>query len=418
MRKLRVGPSIVVLAMLPILVGCKEVKKVREDLDKALEEIQRLNTILDENWKATIRAVPGERYLQLIDTLHGPDGPEKEAARAFLKSLGNLNENDLASQWSLSVFASWEGDVDSIEMDVWQAPSPVGEYARHFVVDKAAFKPAEAVSRQLKYRTATRQEIEAEIEARAGALYDALVGVPDWKRQEFFVWQPRLPNPQAGEKPIPSDSLLLNLGRSWTYTMGGIGRGLNGVSQESLSPNGPIYPFLYSQPGNIMQRPRPLPWPDRSTAMGSVYKKARTTFGRLLKAAIIAPLDQVPVNETSQHFSEPWEILGKAQTLFVFIRKEDWDRTDNGVEVTVSLHKQGDEKALHPRMNRTYTFPKSYFTSPDSPAIQDPKDGSRHYYWASKELLDYSWITGDDVKALQAFVEGRKDLAELRQTTN
>jgi hypothetical protein len=422
MRATRFAPRIIALALIALLTGCNDIKEVRKDLDQALKEIQRLNTILDENWKATIRAVPGERYLQLIDSLHGPDGPEKDAARAFLKSLGNLNENDLASQWSLSVYASWEGDVDSIEMDIWQAPSPVGEYARHFIVDKAAFKPANAISRQLKYRTATRQEIEAAIEARAGLLYDALVGVPRWEKQEYFVWQPQFPNPTPGKEPMPIDSLLLNLGRTWTYKMGRP----NGINkpgtEESLSAKPPIYPALYTRRetsrGFHTVQTDPLPWPRRRDVMAEKYREARATFGQLLKEAIIAPLDQVPVNETSQHFSEPWEILGKAQTLFVFIRKEDWDRTDNGVEVTVTLHKKGDPKALHPRMNRAFTFPKSYFTSSDSPPIRDPKDGSRHYYWASKELLDYSWITGDDVKALQAFVEGRKDLAELRKIKN
>ncbi|WP_284448009.1 hypothetical protein [Pseudoxanthomonas mexicana] len=62
-------------------------KKVSDTADARISALQAL---LDQRSSDLIRAIPGERYLQIIDALNGPDPEKRKQAQAFLTKLGAL----------------------------------------------------------------------------------------------------------------------------------------------------------------------------------------------------------------------------------------------------------------------------------------------------------------------------------------
>lgn len=58
---------------------------------KADEHLNAMRVMLDNRSRDLIRAVPGERYLQLIDDLYGENKDARERAQTFLTKLAGIN---------------------------------------------------------------------------------------------------------------------------------------------------------------------------------------------------------------------------------------------------------------------------------------------------------------------------------------
>ncbi|TIU31481.1 MAG: hypothetical protein E5W28_12970, partial [Mesorhizobium sp.] len=61
-------------------------------VEKTDGQLRELREALEKTANAAIRAIPGERYLQLVDDLNGPDSAKATAARAFLAKLAGAKE--------------------------------------------------------------------------------------------------------------------------------------------------------------------------------------------------------------------------------------------------------------------------------------------------------------------------------------
>lgn len=112
------------------LFGCSSVDKLEKEIADLKLESQQWRSKADElkdeikNIRVTVAStadvislsIPGERYLRLIDALHGSDERKKEDARNFLKSLMGT-DSDL--KLNLTAIFKWSENVSTISADVF-----------------------------------------------------------------------------------------------------------------------------------------------------------------------------------------------------------------------------------------------------------------------------------------------------------
>jgi hypothetical protein len=399
-----VAMTLLLVCLLTSLTACdfgKESRAWRERVEALERQVELMRRMVDENWKATIKAVPGERYLQLIDALHGPDGPEKEAAKRFLVSLGNLRQEDLASPWAVSVWAEYEGE-GPVRMDAFSAPSPSRLHVEQFIKEKG-FKPAESMGGEILHRPRTRTEIDQTLDQELGALFNALAGYPG-------TW--------SGGNGRPR------------WVGGGIGNSGPGRSShqyqfqpgllDTAGTNIPVLAAGYSPFGGGLQahpwfqkggsgRDRVQPVDDYRARLETRVGGRRDRFVGHLKSAILSTIDTVPLATTAMRFEEPWDVVGKAQTLFILVREKDWKRV-GGVRISVAVHKAGDPNAVHPASRLVHLDP-SELTQPAHEPVADRNPEAGRYLWAAVRMIDYPSF--DRSAPATTYEELRANLEEL-----
>src|SRR5260221_9923790 len=84
------GKSLV-LVLAPVLLaftlsGCDPF-----NINGVVEESKQWRAVAETQTQVLVRAVPGERYLQLIDDLNSGDSNKEKRAQAFLKQLGHFD---------------------------------------------------------------------------------------------------------------------------------------------------------------------------------------------------------------------------------------------------------------------------------------------------------------------------------------
>lgn len=125
------------LALAPS-IGCGEVQEFNRQIEETREALQKeiaeTRKVAKATADAAIRAVPGERWLQLIDDLHSQNAEKVEAAQELVKRLARV---DLDEAYAVSVWFGFEGPDTEIRADVFLAGSISRSHVEHLVADYA-----------------------------------------------------------------------------------------------------------------------------------------------------------------------------------------------------------------------------------------------------------------------------------------
>lgn len=151
---------------------CAAVSVADDRIGQALEilqkEIQDTREVAERAANAALRAIPGERYLQLIDDLNGPNLEQREAARSFLRNLANV-EPGQAFEGTLS----FDGPKDfSFKYDVFRAIAPHPYYVEVFAKNSMSLQSTNASVLPI----ATREKIENDVRKSVSQALSHLIG--------------------------------------------------------------------------------------------------------------------------------------------------------------------------------------------------------------------------------------------------
>ena len=275
------------------MVGC----------DNPLEFLRDMFTSESGKWRelaqiqaqGAIRAVPGERYLEIIDAVNGTDEVKKKEAQEFLLRLGHL-DRDPNTDWNATVTFDFNEKV-KLHADGFWAFSDSRAQVEYFVQN--AFNPPDIVS--TGYRMQTMNELDSEIDVQVETLLSTLQGMPS----NSSTFGPPTQNGAPGPTMI-----------TWP---------------TSLTPtvfNDPLQSIL--TPG----RNPPL----------EMAKATRDSAAKTLKSLFKAQYEkkEVPVGSTT--LTIPWHPEEGKNLFFILIPDADWiaHQGDKDLSVEVVLHKDSN----------------------------------------------------------------------------
>lgn len=139
-------------------------------VESAQEEIKQLRGQVKETADAAIRAVPGERYLQIIDKLYSADLKQVEEARALLLRMANV-EKDATYQAIINVEYSEPETPFSYDVFRGKLPSRATVQA---LSDQNSIALTKAASRSGPAETFT--ELKARVKSKITQSLDTLSG--------------------------------------------------------------------------------------------------------------------------------------------------------------------------------------------------------------------------------------------------
>jgi hypothetical protein len=93
-------------------------KQTEKDLNQQISETRKT---FAEVSQGAIKAVPGERYLEIIDDLNGPDAEKKKRAQDFLKSLAHV---DLSVEYEATIWFQNIPPNERLEVWIFRAQTP------------------------------------------------------------------------------------------------------------------------------------------------------------------------------------------------------------------------------------------------------------------------------------------------------
>jgi hypothetical protein len=158
------------------------------------EEFALFTKTLDARVDGLALAVPGEEYRRLISAAHGPDGPEKDEARAFVKSLFGVS---MDHEYEASVWFKYN-EVEPLRADAFRAITSTIYEVQDWLRDGGGYNPRGVPSTDLPL---TDPQVDAEIEKEVTSLLTDVFGTPQprtnsWNTDEkFFVYDGWLVNP-------------------------------------------------------------------------------------------------------------------------------------------------------------------------------------------------------------------------------
>lgn len=134
-----------------------------------IQEIEELRKSALQAVNTVTLAVPGERYLRIIDDLNGADETKREAAKAFLKNLAHI---DVDTAYELGVAFDFDETVPfHVDFNTFVYPEP--QVLQAFVTNSAVLdtSPARTILSPL-----TPSEVHQRLTELAGAVISAMQG--------------------------------------------------------------------------------------------------------------------------------------------------------------------------------------------------------------------------------------------------
>jgi hypothetical protein len=284
--------------------------------DKLTGESAKWRDLAQVQAQGAIRAIPGERYLQIIDAVNGTDPVKQKEAQEFLKRLGHL-DNDATIKWVGTATFSFD-PAKELHANAFWGFSDSKAQVEYFM--RNAFDAKQAVV-STGYRNQTMDELNAQIDSGVDTLLNQLQGAPT----------------------------------AQSMTTGQVGMGGNPVIVSYLAWDGSLTP---STPfGPILTKQQVL---DRAKA---AKDEAAASLKQLLKAQYAKM--EIPVGSTT--LSIPWHPEEAKSLFFVLIPDEDWQnhKNDSHLSIQVTLHKEGDLHATFPGTG-SFEVPLGEFEGPDS----------------------------------------------------
>jgi hypothetical protein len=288
--------------------------------------------------QGAIRAIPGERYLQIIDAVNGPDGPKKDEAKEFLRRLGNL-DNNAAIRWVGTATFSFD-PAKELHANVFWGFSDSQAQVEYFM--RNAYDAKQAVA-STGYRNQTMDELNAQIDSGVDTLLSQLQGTPG---QGSVV---------TGQTSL---GLLITPYVTW---------------DSSLMP-GTQFGGGFSTAADTEKKKQ-----DVLARAKATKDAAAATMKSLLKTQYAKM--EIPVGSTT--LSVPWHPEEAKSLFFILIPDEDWQKhkNDHPLSIQVTLHKEGDIKATYPGTG-SFEVPLAEFDGPDSREPVRVRFGGGKVRWA------------------------------------
>jgi hypothetical protein len=291
-------PSQKTVMLLIILVLCSTMLSGCDALDALKDlltnESGKWRELAQVQAQGAIRAVPGERYLELIDAVHGTDEKKKTEAQQFLLRLSQL-DRDPNTVWEATVTFTFD-EKNPLRADGFWGFSDSRAQVEYFVQN--AFNPVKRAS--TGSRLQTMDELNSEIDTQVDGLLNTLQG-----------------------EPAISQTLQAGNNVNFTATLT--------TWPSSLTPT-VVNPYGFGA----------------GTSNGSEAKanakKTRDDAARILKKLFKAQYGskEIPVGATT--LAIEWHPTEAKNMFFVLIPESDWlaHKNDKEFAVEVVMHKQGD----------------------------------------------------------------------------
>jgi hypothetical protein len=304
--------------------------------NKLTGESEKWRELAQVQAQGAIRAIPGERYLQLIDAVNGNDPVKKEEAKEFLRRLGNL-DNNAATAWTATVLCEYD-PKDTLHADAFWGFSDSRAQVEYFV--RNAYRDQNDVI-STGYRDYTIDELNALVDAKVDTLLSEMQGTGQSIQQQ----------PPTGGFSFPSAYL------TW---------------DNSLTPGTPFRPDIATTDNpNIVTKKTVL---DRAK---SARDSAAATLKELLKMQYMKK--EIPAGSTT--LSIPWHPEEAKSLFFILIPEEDWEKHKKDLKIRVTLHKEGDLNSTFQNLSPLKVNTNQFEGSPGREAV-DVRFGGGKVRWA------------------------------------
>jgi len=339
------------LALVAILPSC-DIDSKFEKLNKQIDETQEL---AEKTAKAAVLAVPGERYLQIVDNLNGSDPVKRQAAISFLENLAGKN---LQNNFEVTVWL--DTDVkDPLEVAIFRSSTPNRSEISHWL-QQGYYRPEKLHSSSVP--KTHKQRIEA-LQPRIIKMFD-----------EYSKYKVGPPATYRGD--LDQEYTQLRIIPDYSY-----------LPTESFRSNGPIDPAK-----------RKL-----AAEMAAINAK-REKLAMELAEEILSPFAPIEAPAISNTLKKIWLPLDKHQYLIVLIHEDDWlKHKDRNLQIRALVH-EVDQPSDSLGKSEPYTFDPLEFAPNRNSPLDNPKPRGGRLLWASINMGLDSSISPEKIKELREVV--------------
>lgn len=335
--------------------------QTEKDLNAKIDDTRK--TLADVSQQA-IRAVPGERYLELIDDLFSGDPAKKQKAQDFLRNLGGI---DVSVQYEATVWFDNLGANDQVEAAIFRAATPT------FDEISVRLSSGSNINRYTVRGSATGGQYVAQAKQ---TLTNKIYGI--------------LNDAFGQNTPL----LVLNPAYN-QFIMGYAG------------PKGIANLSMWGKSNDSAWVTQVLQQNSQST------DKNRQAIAAELADAFFDPYSQVvPPNTGPLLHEQTWSLVDGRQFLFVIIREDDFNnlktrQTPNKLVIRAAVHKKDDPSVIVTNSGQPIVFDLNEF---------EPRDGhpdfsfnlpneSQKYVWSVHNLTDFQGYDSDSAAKVKQLAE-------------
>jgi hypothetical protein len=339
------------------MVTGSDLSDIRNDMN---QQINAMRSMMDTNLQTALRAIPGSEWTEVrywmfqnCDTYPAGDeqkkcGLRKAEARAYLDNIRQATGSSPDTPYQVSVYAEGKGiDWASVKMDAFQTyfADVTGSPARAFIIQelhRTEFRPQALVEGAFLRRPITDTEVAAKIDAIGKRLFDELLVV---------------------KTPVSSGNF--------------IGYSIPTLVLGASDQMPPLFAACNAKFANLKER---------AGCPSVAADQIRAKYTSELKAAVMAPYENVADTRTVGRLTKDWEGLSVAQHLVVLIRADDVNQIFNkGGSLKVQLHEKDHPEKPHPR-SRLVELRRADFK--DDLAIADDQRGYGKLLYAIMYMQD------------------------------
>lgn len=339
---------------------------VCEAIDVANLRIAELQKALVETADKAIRAVPGERYLQLIDDLNGTDAEKREKAKAFLENLAGVKPGVTYQMVVSATYAGGDGSVP-FRLDALRSSAPSEINARAYV-EQGSVVMVDMRSAPVSVRP--MEQVQADVRAAVERTIAGITG------------SPIIQGPAQGP----------------TFPIGTLKQVSAGYQNDSLI-SGVIKPVPMGMPFQ----------PTLDEAIAERDQRRNAVVANLTEAIMQTVRGHVLLtSETSRGWS--WDPIDPRPFALIFIDEATYQAHED-FSISVSVNEVANPQAtLYNRAPHTLT--KRDFDPRVRQPIVHPTRGS--YYWTFVEMTGQLNLSEAHIAQIESL---RKTLAELSKGT-
>jgi hypothetical protein len=311
--------EIMLVALVPLLAAAKcsvtSWLGVEDDLSDLRDQLRTITGVVNTQMNAAIEAIPGERWLRIVDQLmeacdHRPTARDRKDCEAE-KNRVRANLANLAGMGRIDATADYEASA-------W--------------IEATDGKPLDGVAVDL-YRLAIPNSAISSPEERATVVQVAL-GRDNF--QPFKVGDTEWTRPLTRREV---DSLVMRAGLElFRRTVS------SGIGDARSTGFGTFY--TWKSPMTLPTIPCGMPRnPRRCT--DSVYGAVSQQFAELFRAAVTAPYSAkvvdssaIPATATQLRISETFDPLSSRQSLVVTMPESTWHKLRGRTRITLGVHRK------------------------------------------------------------------------------
>lgn len=363
-----------------------ELSETREQLQKQINETREVAKTVAE---AAIKSVPGERYLQIIDALHGQDENKKREAQRFLKSIANI---DVESPLEVSVWFTFP-DGEQLKADIFRAPSPHRIHVKEHI-DNQRLNLTQVSS--IRQSTLTEDELRVRMQVQVFEAINTLCGsanhtvstdtIPSFSGTSFHG--------------VPSVTLITRIKGTLSWISPYFQPMLEPVNKQIPNGHEQVEISIYNETVSRLK--------------AQVSAGRNQVASQLVDAMMMAfkPLE-LPLG--NRRLSKPWLAMDGNQFLFVLLPLKQWEKLKNsGLEIRTLVHVKGNGTSAY-QDARQYQFIIDEFSPTRHEPIQNPDYGQ--IVWAVHNMTDNDGISLETLNKINKIREILKNWESEKQNS-